>query len=138
MKKRSGAILLDVLLATFILSIGLVPLAGLFIQVSQSGQRMNGQEQAILLAQERMELLHGMGSKGWNSATLAGGAAPDFVEKSGIHFDRNTKVSLRTDLDPSGHLMEAEVCVTWNEKGQSCHITLLTYFAVDTGIENME
>ena len=58
-KNGRGTILIDVLVAAFVLSIGLVSLAGLFTQISRSGKWLNSQEQAVLLAQERMEQLHG-------------------------------------------------------------------------------
>ena len=138
MKRSSGAILIDVMVAAFVISIGLVPLAGLFIQVGRSGQWMNSQEQAVLIAGERMEQLHGQGSVNWSSSALAGEAASDFVEMSGIRFDRAVRIVFRTDLDPAGHLMEAEVCITWSERGQTRKVTLMTYYAVDTGVANMQ
>ena len=136
-KRCRGAILIDVLVAAFVLSIGLVSLAGLFTQISRSGKWLNSQEQAVLLAQERMEQLHGQGSTDWTSARLIAGNASDSVEKSGVRFARTSRVDFRRDLDSAGHLMEAEVCVSWTEKGQNCSVVLLTYFAVDTGIENL-
>ena len=136
-KRSRGAILIDVLVAAFVLAVGLAPLAGLFTQISREGQWQDNREQAVLLAQERMEQMHGQGSVDWAAERLAAENTSDFVEKSGVRFARSSRVDFRRDLDAAGHLMEAEVCVSWSEKGQNCSVVLLTYFAVDTGIENL-
>lgn len=138
LKRQTGAILADVLCAAFILGVGLVSLAAWFVQAGRTGQCLNHEEQAILLAQDRMEQLHGLGSVDWKSATLHGLAVPDSVEKAGMRFDRSANVVQRKDLDPSGHLLEAEVSVSWDENGKLRRMSLLTYFAVETAIENLQ
>jgi hypothetical protein len=44
---------------------------------------------------------------------------------------------LRTDIDASGHLAEVAVQVCWRENGQNLRYVLLTYFVVDTELENL-
>ena len=53
-RQSRGAILIDVLVAAFVLAAGLAPLAGLFTQISREGQWQNNREQAVLLAQEKL------------------------------------------------------------------------------------
>ena len=135
--RRRGAILMDVLVAVYILSVGLFSLAGVFIQISRAGQQVNCQEIAVLLAQEKLELLHGQGSVDWQAATLLGMAGVEIVERGGLRFERSTRIGLRSDLDSTGHLLEAEVRVAWTENGRNGLLVLLTYFAVGTALEKL-
>jgi Tfp pilus assembly protein PilV len=132
-----GAILMDVLVAAFILSVGLVAVAGLFIQTSRAGHVMNHEEAAVFLAQDAMERLRNRGSAGWTVAALSGAAVTDAVEHGGMHFDRTTLLQIRPDLDSSAHLVEAVVTVDWQEKNQPRRTVLMTYFAVNTELENL-
>ena len=54
-RNRRGALLADVVVAIFILSVGLLAVVGLFIQVAQAGKTLARQEQAACLALQAME-----------------------------------------------------------------------------------
>ena len=133
----SGVILVDVLFSVYILSMGLVPLAGLFTQISRSGTHAGHQEMAVNLAQDKLEMMHSRGSVGWQAGTLMAMAGTEIVACGGQEFVRTTRVALRSDLDSAGHLLEAEVSVSWAERGQECRTLLVTYFAVGTELERL-
>lgn len=134
---NSGAILVDVLTASFILSIGLLAVLGLFIQVGQSGQVLNRQEHAACFAGDGMERLRHWGSQEWTTDNLAAAADSERMEKDGVLYERTIVLRMRPDLDSTGHLLEAEVRVSWLEKNQPRQMALVTYFAVDTELEGL-
>ncbi len=132
-----GAILADVMIASFLLSIGLLAVVGVFIQATQAGERMNRQEHAACFAADGMERLRHWGSQEWTAENLADAADSASVEMDGVRFERTTTLRMRPDLDPTGHLLEAEVRVRWVEKNQPRQTVLVTYFAVDTELEGI-
>ena len=135
--RQRGAFVMDVMIAVCILSIGFLAVVGLFIRVSQSGQDLDRLEQASYLAEDGMERLRHQGSEEWTSEALLAEAGSEPVDKNGVHFVRSITLRMRPDLDPAGHLMEAEVRVGWNEKAGARSIVLMTYYAVDTELENL-
>lgn len=132
-----GAILSDVLIAVFILSVGLLALVGLFIQVGQAGTLLNRHEQAACLAQQAMERLGNLDGEDWTAEDLATAVGREQLPDDGTGFTRTASFQLRPDLDPAGHLAEVAVQVHWQEAGQNRVYSLVTYFAVDTGLENL-
>lgn len=132
-----GVILVDVMIAFFVLSVGLLAVIGLFIQAGQAGGRLSRQESAACFAADGMERLRHWGSQEWTAENLADAAEPASLEKDGIRYERTTELRMRPDLDPAGHLLEAEVHVSWEEKNQLCQCILVTYFAVDTELEGI-
>ncbi len=135
--KVRGAILFDVLVGVFVLSVGLLAVVGLFIQTSQAGKLLNRHEQAACLAQEAMERLRNFGSEDWSADSLITFVGSDSFTVEGVVFERTTRFRPRPDLDAAGHLAEMEVQVRWLENGQPLVYSLLTYFAVDTDLENL-
>lgn len=132
-----GVILADVMIAFFILSVGLIAVIGLFIQAGQAGGMLSRQEHAACFAADGMERLRHWGSQEWTAENLADAAETVSLEKEGIRYERITELRPRPDLDPTGHLLEAAVRVSWEEKNQLRQCVLLTYFAVDTELEGI-
>jgi Tfp pilus assembly protein PilV len=137
LQDRHGALLLDVVVAIFILSVGLLAVVGLFIQVTQAGKTLARQEQAACLALQAMEEWRNLAAEDNSAADLASVAGNEQLNRDGIIFERVTTFQLRTDLDPHGHLAEVAVRLNWTEGGHSQSYTLLTYFVVDTPLENL-
>lgn len=139
MKKylKQGAILLDVVTAVFILSVGLLAVAGLFIQTGWAGIAMNHEETAVILAQDAMERLRNQDGAEWTVASLSDAAVTDVVTRGGISFARKTVFQPRPDLDSNGKLIEAVVTVAWTERAQPRKTVLITYFAVNLDLENL-
>ena len=135
--RRRGAILFDVLVGVFVLSVGILAVVGLFIQAGQAGKLLNQQEQAACLAQETMERVSNIGSEDWSADSLATLVGNETISVDGVVFERTIHFLPRPDLDTAGHLAEMEVQVLWQENGQPKRYCLLTYFAVDTGLENL-
>jgi Tfp pilus assembly protein PilV len=135
--KLRGAFLMDTLIAFFILSVGLFAVVGLFIQISRSGHELDRLEQAVYLAEVEMERLRSLGSEQWAQADLMEENGSEQVNQKGLLYNRVTTVRMRPDLDSTGHVLEAEVRVGWIEKSGNRSIVLVTYYAVDTGLENL-
>ena len=134
---RRGAILSDVVIAVFILSVGLLAVVGLFIQVAQAGKTLARQEQAACLAQEAMEQWRNLAAEDSAAESLATLTGSEQIVKGDIVFERSTAFCLRTDLDSRGHLAEMTVRVAWNEGGRQQSFALISYFVVDTSLENL-
>jgi len=132
-----GVLLVDVLIASFILSVGLMAVVGLFVQVGQAGKALNQQETAAYFAQDGMERLRHFGSEEWTAENLADVADTEWLEKDGVQFERAINLHTRPELDPNGNLVEAEVRVSWRENTQLRQMVLLTYFVVDTSMEGL-
>ncbi len=137
MRGRQGAFLIDVMMAVCILSIGLLAVMGLFVRISRAGHQLERMEDAAYLAEDGMERLKNHGSETWTQEALMQEAGAESVDKNGMRFIRTIILRARPDLDPSGHLVEAEVRVDWTENNDSPSIVLVTYFAVDTELENL-
>jgi hypothetical protein len=84
-----------------------------------------------------MERLRHWGTEEWTLENLSDAAETDWMERDGVRFERAIVLHLRPDLDPAGHLLEAEVRVNWLEKDQPRRMVLLTYFAVDTEMDGL-
>lgn len=134
---QQGAFLIDVMMAVCILSIGLLAVMGLFFRISQAGHQLALMEDAAYLAEDGMERLKNHGSETWTQEALMQEAGAESVEKNGVCFIRTILLRTRPDLDPSGHLVEADVQVSWTANNDSSSIVLVTYFAVDTELENL-
>ena len=134
---RRGAILSDVVIAVFILSVGLLAVVGLFILVAQAGKTLARQEQAACLAQEAMQQWRNLAAEDSSAESLATLAGSEQISKDGLIFERVTAYALRTDLDSRGHLAEMTVRVDWSEGGRQQSYALASYFVVDTSLENL-
>ena len=136
--RRRGAFLVDVLVAFAILSVGLLALAGLFWSAGRSEHVLARRETAAYLAQDRLEQLRLVGCGGdWSGVALLAEAGRETLWRDGRQFVRTTEWRSRPDLDAAGHLLEASVRVTWQELSGDCSVLLVTYFAVDTELENL-
>ncbi len=134
---RRGALLLDVVIAVFVLSVGLFAVAGLFIQVAQAGKTLARQEQAACLAQAAMEQWRNLAAEDSSAESLATLTGSEQITQAGVVFERVTSYALRTDLDSRGHLAELTVQVGWREGGRQQSYALVSYFVVDTPLENL-
>lgn len=136
--RRRGALLVDVLAAFGILSVGLLALAGWFWNAGRSEQELARRETAAFLAQDRLEQLRQAGCSGdWSGTDLLAEAGRETLWRDGRQFVRTTEWRSRPDLDAAGHLLEAAVRVTWREGAGQRSVLLVTYFAVDTELENL-
>lgn len=132
-----GAILSGVLIAVLILSVGILTWVGLFLQVDRAGHFLKHQEQAAVLALDGMERLRHLGSDGWTTENIEAAAGSEQLSRGEVQYERVTLVRSRSDLDPAGCLLEAEVRVRWQERSQNQTVALVTYFAVDTPLVNL-
>ena len=127
--RRRGAFLVDVVVACAILSVGLLALAGFFLAAVRSGRELDHCEQASYLAEDRLEQLR-------NEGGAEPGVGAETVWRGGVEYSRVTVLRNRPDLDADGHLLEAEVRVSWRERLTPRTVALVTYFAVDTGLDD--
>ena len=132
-----GAILAEVLVAAVILAVGLMAVLGLFIQTQRAGTAMKHQQQAVYLANARLEALRNQAGSEWSSADLLDACREETVMMGGVAYQREVNAGYRTDLDGSGNLMEVEVKVRWTEEARESQVVLITYFVVDVELENL-
>lgn len=125
-----GAFLVDVVVACAILSVGLLALAGFFIHAVRSGRELDHLEQASYLAEDRLEQLR-------NAGGLEPAAGAETIWRGGVEYSRVTALRNRPDLDADGHLLEAEVRVSWRERLTPRTMALVTYFAVDMDLDEL-
>ena len=136
--RHRGAFLVDVLVAFGILSVGLLALAGLFWTAGRSEHELACRETAAYLAQDRLEQLRLGGCGGdWSGVDLLAEAGVETLWRDGRQYVRTTEWQSRPDLDAAGHLLESAVQVTWREGAGQRSVLLVTYFAVDTELENL-
>ena len=64
-------------------------------------------------------------------------AGVETIWRGGVEYSRVTALKNRPDLDADGHLLEAEVRVNWRERLIPRSVELVTYFAVDTGLDEL-
>ena len=128
--QRRGAFLVDVVVACAILSVGLLALAGFFLTAVRSGRELDHCEQASYLAEDRLEQLR-------NEGDAEPGVGSETIWRGGVEYSRVTALKNRPDLDADGHLLEAEVRVSWRERLTPRTVALVTYFAVDTGLDEL-
>ena len=133
MKERNmrGTILLDVTVAVFIVSVGLLSLLGLFVQCTQAGNAIKGKEQAALLAAEKMEMLRNREAGTATAEWLTSLAGTERLVRSGGEYERTLNLSPRTDLAADGCLWEVEICMVWQKKGGTERYGLVTYLVLD-------
>lgn len=127
--RRRGAFLVDVVVACAILSVGLLALAGFFLTVVRSGRELDHCEQASYLAEDRLEQLRNQGDGEAEAGT-------ETIWRGGVEYSRITTLRTRSDLDADGHLLEAEVRVSWQERLTPRTVALVTYFPVNTGLDD--
>lgn len=132
-----GAILADVVIAAFVLSVGLLAVVVLFMQVAQAGKVLARHEQAACMALEELEQYRNLAAEEGSAECLSSLVGHKQITKGGVVFERVTSYSLRTDLDSRGHLAELSVRVDWQEGNNLLHYSLVTYFVVDTELENL-
>ncbi|OGL01901.1 MAG: hypothetical protein A3E31_10560 [Candidatus Rokubacteria bacterium RIFCSPHIGHO2_12_FULL_73_22] len=72
-RARGGFTLAEVLVATFVLSIGLLAVATGFQYATSGVETGKGETQATFLAEQRLEVLKNLALTSWGSATLTAG-----------------------------------------------------------------
>ena len=135
--RRRGAFLVDVVVACAILSVGFLALAGYFLNAVRSGRELDHWEQASYLAEDRLEQLRHDCGEQWAAADFLAAAGAETIWRGGVEYSRVTVLKNRPDLDADGHLLEAEVRVNWRERLIPRSVELVTYFAVDTGLDEL-
>lgn len=93
-----GFTLAEVLVATVVLSIGLVAVATGFQYATSGVDTGKGETQALFLAEQRIELLKNLALTDWTSACLAGAAPPGLTTNE----TSATAVAVCTPTPPTG------------------------------------
>lgn len=126
-----GTILLDVTVAAFIVSVGLLAILGLFVQNAKVGNGMRQREKAAVLAMEKLELLRGAGAGKVTDEWLLAAAGSESICADRIDYERILTVRPRTDLDSDGQIWEVKIEIRWQDQGQAVHYGLMTYLVLD-------
>lgn len=136
-RRKAGFIMVEVLIGTVLLSVGLCSVVVFFAQMQRSQYVMDGIESSAYVAQDTFETIRSRCSGGWTLDRLMQQAGSGQIQRGGLSYDRVVTFRVRHDLDSIGRLIEATVCISWNEGGNRQEKSFVTYYAVDTGIGNM-
>lgn len=115
MKKQQGFILLEILIAVIIISIGLVSITAVFIPTTANHTAGADYTVATNLAQKQIELLKCLKPADWNNALLLGNLDWQGEEANPISVN-NIKYTVETVVIPassSNFLVETIITVSW-------------------------
>ena len=70
LQKEKGSLLAEIVFAIFILSVGLLAVAGMFLQAAKANYNSAEETAAMALAQQRMEWLRGQSEISWDTSSL--------------------------------------------------------------------
>ncbi len=70
LQKEKGFLLAEIVFAIFILSVGLLAVAGMFLQAAKANYNSAEETAAMALAQQRMEWLRGQSEISWDTSSL--------------------------------------------------------------------
>jgi Tfp pilus assembly protein PilV len=123
-KRQKGFILMEVLIAVIIISLGIVAVAAVFIPATAKYANAADYTVATNLAQKQLELLKNLTPTEWNVALLQGtvdwqGDEPEPkmpISLNAIDYTVDTKVSLAS---VSNSLVEVNVTVSWSRGGKA-------------------
>ena len=129
----SGFTLMEVLVALFVLALGLLGLASLQLSAGRSSMKSAQTTRAVLVAQARMETLKSAPFALLDESSAADTACQQSVQiKNGsgtaVNFYQVDCTFVRTDIDSDGEddLSEMTVAVTYNSEPQPVTVRLIS------------
>jgi len=127
--RQKGFLLIEVLVAIVIITVALVPIAGMFIQSTQATRNASQFTVATNLAQEQLELLKSWTPLKWTTATSpvpwqGTGASP--IELNNVNYDVETVVNPCPEIN-SANLVQVTVTVSWNS-GSSGSVVMTAFY----------
>lgn len=131
LKKQQGYLYIDAVVAVFIVGVSLVAIAGIFMQSSQASARAVRYTAATNIAQQQMELLKQRSTDFWRNPQLPNSLP--WLGKERELIVNHTNFFVLTTIDQidaiDTTLVKVTVRVSWQEKGSTKYIQLLTYFS---------
>jgi Tfp pilus assembly protein PilV len=119
-----GFVLLDVVFALFLFSLGFAALYGLTEGATQEAQQVINLTEAANFAQD---LIEDLAAQPWTDNLLKGRCKPgETVEGQKGRF----QWKLFSEWDTPGELLRVQVEVSWKEKGKTQKYSLETLFAI--------
>ena len=118
---NAGFSFIDLMLALFVLTIGVLALADLQIVSSKSNTSSKGTAAALNIAEKKLEEVRGM------VYTNIAAEAPTSVPDSGVTFTREVKVASNS---PITNTKTVTVIVTWSDKTGPHTVSLATIVAL--------
>lgn len=131
LKKQQGYLYMDAVLAVFIIGVSFIAIAGIFLQSSQASASAIRYTAATNIAQQQMELLKQRSTAFWSNPQLPG-SLPWLGKESELTVN-HTKFFILTTIDQidaiDTTLVKVTVKVSWQEKGSTKYIQVITYFS---------
>ncbi|MCX7780944.1 MAG: prepilin-type N-terminal cleavage/methylation domain-containing protein [Negativicutes bacterium] len=112
--KQQGFLLIEALVATVIIAVALIAVAGMFIQSQQAGVQAADYTAATALAQARLE-------------ALKAGLIVDDPEVIPVNSVEYTVTSPAPVSVHGGRLRQIGARVEWNERGRQMQVEMTTY-----------
>lgn len=122
---QKGFLLIEVLVATVIISVALVALGGMFIQATRANSQASQITTATNLAQEQLDLLKSWTKEDWVAyAPLVipwKGTGTSPVLQNNVNYTVTTVVEACTE--DNIHLVQVKVTVSWPQGGNGIVMT---------------
>lgn len=123
---NKGFFLIDILIAICLLSIGLVPILGMFIQSTKLDTMAKNYTVGANLAQKQLELLKIHPQNYWNELILPGTIPWQDTEQPPLPPYVITTTGIPLANAP---LVQVTVIVCWQEGGKDCSLQFLTFYS---------
>jgi len=114
LRNNRGFTLLEILIATVILTIGLLGVAGLTIGTIKGNLFSKNVTTATVISQGRLEDIQRAGYV--DATTTNFPAAPDDVDMGGVIFSRTTSIN---NSNPAPNMKKVTVTTSWNNNTKS-------------------
>ena len=127
LKTDKGFILVEVMLAIFIISVALLPISGMFIQAMQADVMANHYTEASSLAQKQLELLKTHSPEYWSDLTLP--ATLTWHDQTQLPSSRYTLTTNACLSATDNHVVEVTVMASWQERSTQCYVRFVTLYS---------
>lgn len=134
---REGSILIDVLLASIILAIGICSAMAVIQQWDKSDREMAGIQAAGFLAQDGFEAIRSHCAGNWTYRCVEEKSGSERLRRNGCEYNRTISLTERADLDAERHLVEARIKISWTVAGSLREKDFVTYYLVNLPVGNL-
>ena len=123
---NKGFFLIDILIAVCLLSIGMVPILGMFIQSTKINTTAKNYTVGANLAQKQLELLKTHSPSYWNELIL-----PCIIPWQDTREEPLPPYVVTTTGIPltDAPLVQVTVIVRWQEGGKDCNLQFVTFYS---------
>lgn len=126
LKENRGFMLVDVIIAIFLVCVALVPISGLFTQSIQTSAEAADYTRAANLIQQQLELLKTKPPEYWAELAL-----PCQIPWQGNRLLPPSKYTLTSQATLStldSHLVQVNIIASWKERNRECNLQFVAFY----------